>query len=899
MNREIRLVFGLLALLAFAACSDKGSVELGHGQSTTTDTTDFGIAYIKRIVPPDPADLAAMRTKDDLRHYRRYWSKADVYLRKQAEESGEEVNITTRVTGTDFYDIKDLDVSADGKFLVFAMRGPLQPNQRDFNPPTWRIWEYDIAKDDLHSMTDDVTASEGQDVSPHYLPSDSAHPNGRILIASTRQRDSKLVLLTEGKSAFEAQSEDLRESAFTLTVLDPTQTGPSAFRQISFNPSHDINPTVLSDGRILYTRWSHKRSQLTNGMHLYTVNPDGTNDQLLYGAHSHFVGTVDPATGMPSAVQFVKAHEMQDGRVMAVIRSADSGTDFGGNLVILDTQSSVECAQRTLAAGPVPPTNTNPCPAMALATTNDVSTIPGPSPGGRFNSASPLWDGTGRILVSWEQCRLLNASGVIVACSDDNLAAPNVQIAPPLYSAWLLNPSNNTFKPVVPPTEGIMLTDIVTLQARTPPAYIPPIGTSTLTGDSVGIVDIRSVYDWADDINPQAVPPETNTQTIARMSTTPANSRRVRFMRFEKIVSLGDERLKDGFPNFNRNVALDNSPGYMREILGYVPIEADGSVRVKVPANVAFAISITDARAHRLSGFPLHRTWLQVRPGEVLQCNGCHNADGNTAHGRSGLFASQNPGNASGETMAQVLYGANTDCATTPCAAAAPTVDVIYNGTGSPGDTSINLAYSKMTTPAPTVPQTCENNWTAVCRITINYTDSAPGAANTSPAIIEPLWTVDRATHTCVNCHTATRSHFVLCTPAGSTTPTRVLMNIAPAGGLELDPDPADIPTNQHRSYVQLVATHASPSFSLDAGCVQVTTSNEIPPSIASGSAAGSQFFKVLTGNSVGTVNHKTYMSPCGTAAAVRVGGYWRAVLQQPVRPRRSINSLPPARCCC
>ena len=258
MNREFRLRCGLLALLVLTACSDRGSVELGDGQSTDTGgATDYGIAYIKHSLPTDPADLAVMRNKDDLRHYRRYWSKADVCIRSQAAESGVETNVTARVTGSDFYDVKDLDVSADGKFLVFAMRGPLQTNQRDFNPPNWRIWEYDIANDDLHSITDDVTASEGQDISPHYLPSDSAHPNGRILIASTRQRDSKLVLLTEGKSGFEAQTEDVRESAFTLSVLDPTQTGPSAFQQISFNPSHDINPTVLSDGRIIYTRWSH------------------------------------------------------------------------------------------------------------------------------------------------------------------------------------------------------------------------------------------------------------------------------------------------------------------------------------------------------------------------------------------------------------------------------------------------------------------------------------------------------------------------------------------------------------------------------------------------------------------------------------------------------------------
>jgi Hydrazine synthase alpha subunit middle domain len=865
MNREFRLVCGLLTVLIIAACSDKGSVVLGCCQTATTDTADFGIAYIKRVLPTDPGDLAVMRGKDDLRHNRHYWSKADVYMRSQAEESGKEINITARITGTDYYDVKDLDVSPDGKFLVFAMRGPLVKGQQDFEPPTWRIWEYDIAKDNLFSITDDITASEGQDISPHFLPSDSAHPNGQILIASTRQRASKLVLLTEGKSAFEAQSEDLLESAFTLTVLDPTQTGPSAFQQISFNASHDMNPTVLSTGQILYTHWAHKRLVANNGWNLYTVNPDGTNDQLLFGAHSHFVGTVDPATGLPSQVHYVKAREMENHNIMAVIRDADSGTDFGGQLVILDTADYVECTQRTLAAAPVVP-NTNTCPPLTPATFNNVSTVPGPSPGGRFNSAYPLWDGTGRILVSWTECRLLNAAATIVPCSDANLAAPNPQISAPLYSAWLLNPGNNTFKPVVPPTEGIMLTDIVSLQARNPPLYIPPIGTSTLSANDVGIIDIRSVYDWADAINPQAVGAETNAQTIARITKTPADSRRVRFLRLEKIVSLGDPRLKDGFPNYDKAIALDNSPRYMREILGYVPIEADGSVRVQVPANVAFNLSVLDARAHRLDGFPEHLTWLQLRPGEVMQCNGCHNASNGaastTSHGRSGLFKTQNPGDATGRTKAQVKYGANTDCTITPCNAAVPTVDVIYQGTGAPGDTSIDLSYNKMTTPAPTVPQTCTNFWEAVCRITINYAPSAMGAANTSPAIIDPLWTVARGAHTCVNCHTATNTQTVPCTPAGTSTPINVTINLPAAGGLELDADPNQTAATQLRAYVQLVATHTTSTFSLDPTCVPVRVDSQVPGSITNGSAAASPFFKVLTGNSVGTVDHATYMSP-------------------------------------
>ncbi len=113
----------LLALVLMSACSSSGSVDIGHGQ-TAGGTTDFGIAYIKRTLPTDPVALDALRNLDDLTHQRPFWSKADVYIRDKATPSGVERNITTRITGTDFYDIRDLDVSADGTRLVFAMRGP-------------------------------------------------------------------------------------------------------------------------------------------------------------------------------------------------------------------------------------------------------------------------------------------------------------------------------------------------------------------------------------------------------------------------------------------------------------------------------------------------------------------------------------------------------------------------------------------------------------------------------------------------------------------------------------------------------------------------------------------------------------------------------------------------------
>jgi hypothetical protein len=866
MNREIRLLWALVAAVLMSACSSGGSVDIGRGQ-TGGGTTDFGIAYIKRTLPTDPTALAKLRSLDDLTQQRPFWSKADVYIRDKATPGGVERNITTRITGTDFYDIRDLDVSADGTRLVFAMRGPIvDPKMKNFLPPTWRIWEYDIAADNLHSLTDDVTADEGEDLSPHYLPLDTAHPNGRILIASTRQRYSKGVLLIEGKSGFEAQTENGDESAFTLNVLDPTLTGPSAFQQISFNQSHDLNPTVMAGGRIMYTRWDNAPGG-TNAMHLYTMNPDGSDVELLYGARSHQVGTPDPVTGLPTDVQFVKARQMEDGHVLALTRPMGSGTDFGGNLVILDVVNSVECNQRTLAAGPGMVT-TNPCPALAAATPNDVRTIPGPSPGGRFNSAYPLWDSTHRVLVSWTECRLIDSTGATVPCTTANLAiTPALSIAPPLYSAWLFNPADNTFKPIVAPTEGVMLTDIVSLQARPVPAFVQPVATgSTLAGDGLGIIDIRSIYDWADATVPLATGMETNADVIARMRTTPADNRPARFLRIEKAVSMGDKDLKDGFPDFDRNIALDNSVGFMREILGYVPIEADGSVRVKVPANVAFQISVLDANARRLPQFPQHRAWLQLRPGEVLQCNGCHNArtpTSTTSHGRVGLFAAANLGDASGKTMAQGLYGALTNCGgTIACDAAAPSLDVKYTGSGAAGDTSIAYTYNPgLTTPYPTS-TSCTNSYSSACRITIDYAKSGTGASTVWPAHIDPLWSVDRVLNTCTTCHTATRTQTVSCTPAGTMTPVSVTLPVAADGGLELDADPAQLATAQLRAYQQLVSTHTTSSFSLDAGCAQVRTDTQVSGSISPGSAAGSRFFRVLAGVPAAPVNHSGFMTP-------------------------------------
>jgi hypothetical protein len=124
-------IAAMTALLA--ACSGGGSVNLGSGQAADPGTVDFPVAYVKRTIPVDQDDVRAVRdTTPD----------ADLWVRDRASPSSVERNVTERVTGTtDRYDIKDVDVSSDGKKFVFAMRGPLARNQDEKDPPAWAIWD--------------------------------------------------------------------------------------------------------------------------------------------------------------------------------------------------------------------------------------------------------------------------------------------------------------------------------------------------------------------------------------------------------------------------------------------------------------------------------------------------------------------------------------------------------------------------------------------------------------------------------------------------------------------------------------------------------------------------------------------------------------------------------------
>ena len=704
-SRYMRSIVLAAFAAAVSACgSSDGSVGVGSGQAPDPVALDFPIAYTKG---PLFDDMMNLQTPTDLRDVQRFNVGTDLYLLDRASPGAIERNITM-VETQGMGDVMGAEISVDGTTVLFSMRGPFDPNLADEDQPPWNIWEYNIPTSTLRRIIPaDLIADSGHDIQPHYLA------DGRITFSSTRQRTSKAVLLDEGKPQFEAFDDERNEPAFVLHVME---ADGSNIRQVSFNQSNDLDPTLLDNGKVLFSRWDAAGGN--SGIHLYQMNPDGSELELLYGAESHLTGTNN------SEIQFVGAHEMMSGEIMAVIRPFNQ-PELGGDIVVIDTQTYIENTQPNMNNPGMPG------PAQLSATPNQVRTDNLPSQGGRFSSAFPLWDGTDRVLVSWAICRVLE-NMIIVPCTDQRLADPNVVPAPPLYGIWMYDPADQTQLPIVIGEEGVLIGDVVAAQPRPNPQVIvdKTIGVdldADIVAENVGILNIRSVYD-IDGVD-SALP---NIAGIADPAVATADQRPARFLRVEKAVSIPDDDIVDlDNTDFGPNIAQG-----MREIVAYAPIEPDGSVRVKVPANVALAISVLDSNGRRITA--RHQNWLQVIPGEELTCAGCHSPPSGLSHGRRDSFVSAYGGAQStgapfpntlsafspnfGETMAETRTRISCQ---TDCAAMEPSLDLVYEDVWTDPavrapDAMFDYRYADLVTVPPTS-SACVNTWTANCRSVINY----------------------------------------------------------------------------------------------------------------------------------------------------------------------------------
>ena len=660
-------------------------------------------------------------------------------------------------------DIRDLKVSEDGQQFLVSIRAPEIEDADDEEQPKWNIWRYQTSTQQLERLiTSDIIAEQGDDLMASFLP------DGRIIFASTRQRLSRAILLDEGKPQYSAVNERSRETAFNIHIMQADGTN---IKQITFNLSHDFYPLVLQDGHILYSRWDAMGGN--QQINLYRMRPDGTENELVYGWHSHQLLINDESEN----IELIKPQQMPNGDILLLLSSNDE-TAYQKRPVVINITDFIDDEQLT-TDGAVQGSAVS---ALFDSADFDFYFSQDISLSGRVSHIFPLPDSSERLLISWDLCRVI-LDDLVRACgqlSEEQLADENLLSAQPLYELWLLNNKSKTQQLVAQTTEGKMITEAVVMQpAEVKSEFIADktMGTeldAELASEQAAALHIRSVYDF-DGIDVSVS--DTNVQGIDQLkdpTLTASSALPARFLRIVRGVPMPPREVREVN---NTDFGRSNNQ-LMREIIGYTPIQPDGSVKVKIPANVPLAISVLDENGQRIGG--RHRQWITLKAGEKLECLGCHTSNSELPHGRLsaqaqtinlGALVGGSPyANTTeqiipeqGQTMAQADEMVN--------GLAELTADIRYQDIWTSPDLSvpnpeINYSYQLLTSQPPNGSE-CFSDWNAYCRIQINYIEH-----------LQPLWQLSRQVfdidteellqdNTCINCHSPLDSDNLAQIPAG------------------------------------------------------------------------------------------------------------------------------------
>ena len=194
-----------------------------------------------------------------------------------------------------------LALSYDAKTLYFgfAERAPVKPDYYSPERRCFHIWAVNADGTNLRQLTSGCH----DDFDPCPLP------DGGIAFMSTRRG---------GFGRCHNPWEPL--PAYTLHRMD---ADGGNVRTLSFHETNEWHPSVLNDGRVLYSRWDYVDRSAANYHGLWVANPDGTNPAVIFGNYTQRINACYQGKAIPGS------------RRIAFIAGAHHA-DVGGSLVLVD-----------------------------------------------------------------------------------------------------------------------------------------------------------------------------------------------------------------------------------------------------------------------------------------------------------------------------------------------------------------------------------------------------------------------------------------------------------------------------------------------------------------------------------------------------------------------------------
>jgi len=158
------------------------------------------------------------------------------------------------------------DVSWDGKSVLFCFK--------PHNEKSFHLYRINADGTGLIQLTD----GPYDDLDPIWLP------DGHIMFSTTRGHNYVRCMPPT--------------NAYPLARCDAD--GRNVYI-VSANNEPDYLPSVLDDGRVVYTRWEYTDKPLWRCQGLWTVNPDGTQVNTLWGNQSVWPDLLKDARGIPGS----------------------------------------------------------------------------------------------------------------------------------------------------------------------------------------------------------------------------------------------------------------------------------------------------------------------------------------------------------------------------------------------------------------------------------------------------------------------------------------------------------------------------------------------------------------------------------------------------------------------
>jgi len=475
--------------------------------------------------------------------------------------------------------IGKISLSFDARKVIFDFRE---------NPSSgFRIWEVNVDGGGLRQVSlppADEAAKVARwgktwhtdDIHPCYLP------DGDIIFSSTRCEHTILC----GGSA-----------SLVAPVLHRMDADGTNIEQLTKSPVSEFCPVVLDDGRVMYHRWEYIDKGARVCKTIWSMNPDGTRPQELYGVSDDTTTVYMYPQAMPGddhrLVCVGTCHYPQGGCVGAImlidlrrgLRRRGPDPDEAG-YVQWDARYAV----------------TNITPHVFIERRTEPGwfflTTDGKYVHDRDGRSGPLYThpypvGANRFLVSYK------------AKPTDHYK--NVANA---YSLYLIDTEGR--HRLVHQDERLSLWHPTPLVARKVPPRIHSPRDPAYAAKDEALCVVTNVYQGMEGVEAGEVKWLRINEAIPRYWDT-------------------GRRWGSATSSSSWKAAL-----WPRVQWGVVPVEADGSAHFTVPANRNIFFQALDENFRELQR---ERTYVNYRPGEVRSCIGCHGRSNHT----TGSLAAQMP----------------------------------------------------------------------------------------------------------------------------------------------------------------------------------------------------------------------------------------------------------------